>query len=85
MTAPAMYSRPPLAKPATPSQPIAAGSSPMTAAEIRPSTTYTAASSHLGASIQASLNTAPASAPAHSTTRIVLASVPLRASSATGV
>ena len=44
-----------------------------------------AASSHLGASIQASLNAMPANAPAHSTTRIAFASVPLRASSATGV
>ena len=64
---------------------VEAGGKQYSPPEISPSTTYTAASSHFGASIQASLNATPASAPAHSTTRIVLASVPLRPSSATGV
>src|SRR5271156_2198831 len=79
------YNRPPTTSPASPSQPIAAGSSPTIAPDTRPSRTYTEASSHFGASIQRSLNTTPPSAPAHTTIRIVFASVPCSAIRATGV
>ena len=52
---------------------------------IQPAATYVAATSRPGASIQTSLNTAPAAAADHATIRMTRPKAPCRTSSAKGV